>query len=90
MGDTKQEGRQSQADRLAARIEASLQGRKAGSVRLTVSLTGPVAETWRGIRDASEGLGLDDAALLTLLLEQGGATLRVALGKVTRPEPPQA
>lgn len=73
------------AERLASQIASSLAGRAAGAVRIHARLTGPSADAWRAIRQASEGLDMDDTALLAALLQQGGTTLRAALKKVPRP-----
>ena len=76
--------KQGRADRLAAKIAATLDGKSSGSVKLQATLTGPAADAWRGIKEAAEGLKMDDTALLAVLLDAGTSTVRQALKKVPR------
>lgn len=72
------------ATRLLLNVIAALRGRASGSVQVSARLTGPLADTWRGLYAASEGLDIDDTKLLGFLLVQGGAVVRDALHDLPR------
>ena len=72
------------ATRLLLNVIAALRGRASGSVQVSARLTGPLADTWRGLYAASEGLDVDDTKLLSFLLFQGGAAVRDALYDLPR------
>jgi hypothetical protein len=72
------------ATRLMLKVLAALRGRASGSVKVSADLTGPLADRWRGLYAASEGLDVDDTKLLGFLLIQGGAAVRDALHDLPR------
>lgn len=72
------------ADALAKKIKVTLDGKASGRIRVICWLTGPGADAWRGLEESAAGLGLDQSALLALLVEYGSITLRIALKKVPR------
>lgn len=72
------------ATRLLLKVVAALRGRASGSVQVSGKLTGPIADAWRGLYAASEGLDVDDTKLLGFLLVQGGAAVRDALQDLPR------
>jgi len=71
-------------NRLAKKIQATLAGKASAQVTLKATLTGTAAEVWTAIRKDSDGLGMDDQALLAALLDAGGAALRKALKTIPR------
>ena len=72
------------ATRMLMKVIAALRGRASGSVQVSARLTGPLADVWRGLYAASEGLDVDDSTLLGFLLIQGGAVVRDALQDIPR------
>lgn len=72
------------ADRLAEKIKRNMTGRAARPINLRCKLTGPAADNWRAIQDAADGLGYDDATLLSILLMYGSSLVRSALKKMPR------
>jgi len=73
------------AERLAAKIIRANVGAAATPVKLSATLSGPSAATWKALLEAKGKLDLDDSAILGLLLEAGGSTARQAL-KAAQPE----
>ncbi len=69
---------------LMKKVVAALRGRASGSVQVSARLTGPLADSWRGLYAASEGLDVDDTKLLGFLLVQGGTAVRDALHDLPR------
>ena len=73
------------AERLAAKIIRANVGAAATPVKLSATLSGPSAATWKALLEAKGKLELDDAAILGLLLESGSSTVRQAL-KAAQPD----
>lgn len=71
-------------NRLAKKIQAALAGKASAQVTVRATLTGPAAEVWAAIKKDSDGLGMDDQALMAALLDAGGAALRKALKAIPR------
>lgn len=69
-------------DRMVRRVQAELEGRARKPIRLHMMLSGTAGETWRDLRELSKPLGLEDSALLVLLLEHGQGTMRQALTRL--------
>lgn len=65
--------------RAVVKALGALKGRASGSVRVTAHLTGPAADTWRCLREAADGLDIDDSMVLALLLTVGERTVTDAL-----------
>ncbi len=74
--------KRSPSEVLVHRIEAALIGRASGVVRVDARLTGSVADAWRALRDAAQGLTLDDSALLSALILHGSSSVRATLRKI--------
>ncbi len=74
--------------RLRRQAEAALQGRAAGTVRLSGEFRGPQAVQWRSLRETAQGLGFDESGLVALLLKHGYSAMRDALTAVPRALPP--
>ena len=71
-------------NRLAQKIQAARAGKVSTQVTVRATLTGPVAELWKSMREEAKELGMDDAALMVALLDAGGAALRKALKSIPR------
>lgn len=65
--------------RAVVKALAAMKGGASGSVRIHAHLTGPAADTWRGLREAAEGLDIDDSKVLAILLIRGAQEVRDAL-----------
>ena len=72
------------SNRLAKKIQATLAGKASAQVTIKATLTGSAAEVWLAIQKDTEGLGMDNKAILAALLDAGGATLRKALKAIPR------
>jgi hypothetical protein len=83
MAETKR-ARQTKANLLATRIQATLAGKASQQITVKATLTGTAAEVWGAIRKDADGLEMDDKAILAALLDAGGATLRKALKEIPR------
>jgi len=67
------------AERLAAKIIKANAGAAVTPVKLSATISGPSAASWKALLEAKGRLELDDAAILGLLLEAGCSTVRQAL-----------
>lgn len=75
----------SKAERLAAKILRASAGMAASRVKISVTLSGPSAASWKALQEAKGKLEMDDAGIMGLLLEAGSSTVRQAL-RAAQPE----
>jgi len=66
------------------RIKTALDGHASKRVTIKAPLSGPAAEAWDALREASEGLNFGDRELVVLLLMRAGTSLRSALRGMPR------
>lgn len=76
--------KKTKGNRLMQKLQANLAGKSAGQVTVRATLTGPAAEMWRAIKIDSEGLGMDDLALMVALMDAGATSLRKVLKALPR------
>lgn len=66
------------------RIKIALDGNASKRVTIKAPLSGPSAEAWDALREASQGLNFGDKELVVLLLIRAGTSLRSALRGMPR------
>ncbi len=76
--------RQTKTNRLAERIQTNLAGKASKPITVKAILTGTAAEVWVGIQRDSEGLGMNDQAILVALMDAGAVYLQKALKAIPR------
>jgi hypothetical protein len=57
--------------KLRRKLKKAQEGSAAGTITLQIRLTGTLADGWRSLREAAEGMGLDDTGLLGHMMTLG-------------------
>lgn len=71
-------------ERMRKKLDRVQDDRAPGSITLRVRLTGALADIWRSLRDAAEGLGYSDADLIGMLLRAAVWPVRQLLRRMQR------
>ncbi len=67
------------AMRAVVKAIIAMKGRASRSVKIAADMTGPAADTWRRLYQASKGLNFDDSRLIALLMICGAIAAEKAL-----------